>query len=183
MRTASTLVGAPRAPDIDAQQRGRRRLSSSTNTPANHDHVPRTVTPTQTLLDRRRPAALPQNRSHLTHGTCRSAPLTLGRSLSIGEEEGWSAWSSGRRSGGCVGSMGCRVERSVGGPGCTGIRSRGCWASAPPRYERRPAGSKLDSFKEWVCEQLVSDPRMPSQRLREMATELGYEGGKSIFDE
>ena len=73
MRTASTLVGAPRAPDIDAQQRGGRRLSSSTNTPANHDHVPRTVTPTQTLLDRRRPAALPQNRSHLTHGTCRSA--------------------------------------------------------------------------------------------------------------
>ena len=86
MRTASTLVGAPRAPDIDAQQRGRRRLSSSTNTPANHDHVPRTVTPTQTLLDRRRPAALPQNRSHLTHGTCRSA-LT-GSTVQVGQR-GW----------------------------------------------------------------------------------------------
>lgn len=40
---------------------------------ANHEYVARTTTPTQTLLDRRRPAALPQNRSHLTHGTCRSA--------------------------------------------------------------------------------------------------------------
>jgi hypothetical protein len=53
----------------------------------------------------------------------------------------------------------------------------------PPRYRRAPATSKLDPFREWVCEQLQADPRIPSQRLRELATELGYVGGKSIFDE
>jgi len=56
-------------------------------------------------------------------------------------------------------------------------------AAAPPRYERRPAGSKLDPFKDWICEQLAGDPRFQSQGLREMAAEIGYEGGKSIFDD
>jgi hypothetical protein len=54
-------------------------------------------------------------------------------------------------------------------------------AVAPPRYERRPAGSKLDPFKDWICEQLAGDPRIQSQRLAELAFEIGYEGGKSIF--
>lgn len=48
---------------------------------------------------------------------------------------------------------------------------------------RAPAGSKVDPFREWVCEQLRADPRIPSQRLREMACELGYEGGKTVFDD
>jgi transposase len=52
----------------------------------------------------------------------------------------------------------------------------------PPRYERASAGSKLDPFKDWICEQLRADPRIQSQRLRELAGEIGYEGGKSIFD-
>jgi transposase len=56
-------------------------------------------------------------------------------------------------------------------------------AAAPPRYERTPAGSKLDPFKDWICEQLAGDPRIQSQRLRELAFEIGYEGGKSIFDD
>lgn len=56
-------------------------------------------------------------------------------------------------------------------------------ASEPPRYRREASGSKVDPFKDWICEQLQTDPRIPSQRLRELATELGYEGGKSIFDE
>jgi transposase len=56
-------------------------------------------------------------------------------------------------------------------------------ASEPPRYQRRAGGSKLDPFKEWICEQLRADPRIQSQRLREMAAEIGYEGGKSIFDD
>jgi hypothetical protein len=55
-------------------------------------------------------------------------------------------------------------------------------ADAPPRYSRAPAGSILDPFKEWVCEQLQADPKVPSQRLREMAVEIGYAGGKTIFD-
>ncbi len=56
-------------------------------------------------------------------------------------------------------------------------------ASAPPRYHREPVGSKLDLFKDWICEQLAAEPRMQSQRLREMATELGYAGGKTVFDD
>jgi hypothetical protein len=30
---------------------------------------------------------------------------------------------------------------------------------------------------------LAAEPGMPSQRLRELATELGYAGGKTIFDD
>jgi hypothetical protein len=41
----------------------------------------------------------------------------------------------------------------------------------------------LDPFKEWICEQLREDATVPSQRLREDAQELGYEGGRTIFDE
>jgi transposase len=56
-------------------------------------------------------------------------------------------------------------------------------AGTPPKYVRSSAGSKLDPFKEWVCEQLRADPGIQSLRLREMATELGYGGGKTIFDD
>ena len=56
-------------------------------------------------------------------------------------------------------------------------------AHVPPRYERAPVGSKLDPFKDWICEQLQADPSIQSLRLREMAGELGYEGGKTIFDD
>src|SRR6202167_6533751 len=55
-------------------------------------------------------------------------------------------------------------------------------ADAPPRYSRAPAGSILDPFKGWICEQLQADPKVPSQRLRELAVEIGYAGGKTIFD-
>jgi hypothetical protein len=53
---------------------------------------------------------------------------------------------------------------------------------APPRYERPRRASKLDPFKDWICEQLAADPSIQSLRLREMAADLGYAGGKSIFD-
>jgi transposase len=56
-------------------------------------------------------------------------------------------------------------------------------ATEPPKYSRPPAGSKLDPFRDWICERLAADPRMQSQRLREMATELGYAGGKTVFDD
>jgi transposase len=56
-------------------------------------------------------------------------------------------------------------------------------SETPPKYSRLPAGSKLDPFKDWICEQLQGDPTIPSLRLREMATDLGYEGGKSVFDD
>jgi transposase len=53
----------------------------------------------------------------------------------------------------------------------------------PPKYERASAASKLDPFREWICEQLQADPSIQAMRLREMATEVGYEGGKTIFDD
>jgi transposase len=56
-------------------------------------------------------------------------------------------------------------------------------AETPPRYSRPPAVSKLDPFKEWICEELQADPGIQSLRLRQMAAELGYVGGKSIFDD
>ena len=56
-------------------------------------------------------------------------------------------------------------------------------AETPPRYSRPPTASKLDPFRDWICEQLRSDPTIQSLRLREMAAELGYEGGKTIFDD
>jgi transposase len=60
--------------------------------------------------------------------------------------------------------------------------TRAVESKVPPRYVRAPARSKLDPFKEWICERLREDPAIESQRLRELAVELGYEGGKSIFD-
>jgi transposase len=56
-------------------------------------------------------------------------------------------------------------------------------SDAPPRYSRAPAVSKLDPFKDWICEQLQADPAIQALRLREMASDLGYEGGKTIFDD
>ncbi|MBV8940981.1 MAG: IS21 family transposase, partial [Solirubrobacterales bacterium] len=61
--------------------------------------------------------------------------------------------------------------------------ARAVASDMPPRYVRAPAGSKLDPFKEWICAQLREDPAIQAQRLREMAAELGYEGGKTIFDD
>ena len=57
--------------------------------------------------------------------------------------------------------------------------TRALAAGAPPRYERAPAVSKLDPFREWICEQLRAEPTIQSQRLRELASELGYTGGKT----
>ena len=52
--------------------------------------------------------------------------LTLARSLSTESgDEGWSAWSSGLRSVGCVLSRGWRSGRSGGGRVCIGRRSAG----------------------------------------------------------
>jgi transposase len=56
-------------------------------------------------------------------------------------------------------------------------------AEVPPSYARSPAGSIVDPFKEWICEELKADPKVPSQRLRELAEEIGYRGGKSVFDD
>jgi len=56
-------------------------------------------------------------------------------------------------------------------------------SETPPEYSRAPAGSKLDPFRDWICEQHQADPMIQSLRLREMAADLGYLGGKTIFDD
>lgn len=53
----------------------------------------------------------------------------------------------------------------------------------PPRYSRAPTGSKLDPFKEEIRRLLKGDPAIPSMRIRELITELGYSGGKTICDD
>jgi transposase len=53
----------------------------------------------------------------------------------------------------------------------------------PPRYRRAAGPSKLDPFKPWIEEQLRADPEIPAKRLRELAEQLGYRGGKTIFDD
>jgi transposase len=60
---------------------------------------------------------------------------------------------------------------------------RALMAATPPRYSRAPTGSRLDPFRDWICEQLRADPTIQSLRLREMAAEMGYAGGKTIFDD
>jgi transposase len=62
--------------------------------------------------------------------------------------------------------------------------TRALESDVPPRYKpRERAVSKLDPYRDWICEQLRADPSMQALRLREMASELGYEGGRTIFDD
>jgi hypothetical protein len=64
-----------------------------------------------------------------------------------------------------------------------GTIRRALVADEPPHYERAAVRSKLDPLRPWIEEQLRADPRIPSKRLRELARELGYGGGKTIFDD
>ena len=52
----------------------------------------------------------------------------------------------------------------------------------PPKYERAPAGSKLDRFKDEIHRLLREDPKLPGQRASELIIELGFAGGKTIVD-
>jgi hypothetical protein len=61
--------------------------------------------------------------------------------------------------------------------------TRAIASETPPKYSRAAVGSKVDPFKDWICDQVREDPSIHSQRLREMATELGYDGGKTVFDD
>jgi hypothetical protein len=53
----------------------------------------------------------------------------------------------------------------------------------PPSYERPARRSKLDPFKAEIHTRLDDEPEIPSQCLRELCEELGYAGGKTIFDD
>jgi transposase len=56
-------------------------------------------------------------------------------------------------------------------------------AAGPPKYERAPAGSKLDPFKDEIHRLLRGDPSLPGQRIRELIVPLGFDGGKTIVDD
>ena len=56
-------------------------------------------------------------------------------------------------------------------------------ASEPPRYARAPAGSNLDPFKDWICEQLRRCREIHVAAVAGAGEEIGYAGGKSIFDD
>ena len=111
--------------------------------------------------------------------------LTLARSV-IGsrEEEGLLSvlqWAEVRRLVLVEGLSQRQVARRLGLARNTVARAVA--SETPPRYSRVVAGSKLDPFKDWICERLREEPGLQAQRLRELAGELGYEGGKTIFDD
>jgi transposase len=56
-------------------------------------------------------------------------------------------------------------------------------SAVPPRYVRASSGSKLDRFKGEIGRLLQTDPRLPGTRVRELLSELGYAGGKTIVDD
>jgi len=78
---------------------------------------------------------------------------------------------------------GSRRGRSLAGRGWPGTRWAGCWRQSCHSLCPLAVRLDLDPFKEWICEELKADPKVPSQRLRELAEEIGYRGGKTVFDD
>jgi transposase len=56
-------------------------------------------------------------------------------------------------------------------------------AAEPPKYQREPAGSKLDPFKDEIHRLLKGDAELTGQRIRELIAPLGFAGGKTIVDD
>ena len=85
MRPSCPEVGRSQRPDLIAPKRGRRRLSSSANPATSSRNASRAAPDPAALLDQTTTAALPRDRDHLTHGTCRGATFRmLSRHLGIG---------------------------------------------------------------------------------------------------
>jgi transposase len=56
-------------------------------------------------------------------------------------------------------------------------------SSEPPTFRCPERPSKLDPFKEEICELLRDDASMSGVRVRELIEPLGFVGGKSIVDD
>ncbi len=56
-------------------------------------------------------------------------------------------------------------------------------SSEIPSYRRPARPSKLDPFREEVHALLRSEPRLPGKRIRELLSEQGYSGSKTILDD
>lgn len=90
-------------------------------------------------------------------------------------------WSGGLSSGGCISSRGARNARFRRLTGAhRDTITRAVESDTPPWCERKSTGSSWTGFGEPICEQLQADSSLPSQRLWEMAGELGYVGGKTV---
>lgn len=53
----------------------------------------------------------------------------------------------------------------------------------PPVYQRTPAGSKLDRFKDEICRLLADDPKLPGVRVGELLEPLGCTASKTVVDD
>jgi transposase len=53
----------------------------------------------------------------------------------------------------------------------------------PPRYSRPPVASKLDPHREEIARLLRQVQGITNTRIRELITESGYSGGKTILDD
>jgi transposase len=53
----------------------------------------------------------------------------------------------------------------------------------PPRYEREPAGSKLDAHSDAIAAMLDADPKVPATVILEHLRSDGYAGGITILKE
>ena len=49
-------------------------------------------------------------------------------------------------------------------------------STEPPRYQRPPAASKLDPFKDEIHRLLKDDPKLSGVRVRELIEPLGFDG-------
>jgi len=56
-------------------------------------------------------------------------------------------------------------------------------SAEPPRYERPPAASKLDPFKDEIHRLLGNDAKLTGVRVRELIEPLGFDGAKTIVDD
>jgi transposase len=73
------------------------------------------------------------------------------------------------------------IARRLGMSRPTVIRLLGL--QEPPRYQRAPAGSKLDAYKHAIAAMLDADPQVPATVILEHLRRDGYAGGITILKE
>jgi transposase len=106
-----------------------------------------------------------------------SAQSELGRTEVVGVEQ----WAEIRRLHFVKGLSQREIRRRTGLHRDT-IR-KAINSAEPPRYQRAPAGSKLDPFKEEICRLLRDDPKLPGVRIRELLEPLGCTASKTVVDD
>jgi transposase len=106
--------------------------------------------------------------------------LGFDRRLSAGSKDvvGVEQWAELRRLQ-FVGGVSIRALQRRTGLGRNTIR-RALRRDQPPGYVRRVGASKLDPFKDEIQRLLREDPRLPTIRVLELISELGFDGGKTL---